>query len=270
MVSSEKQWTLAEKSGGISIFLAFLLLPYSPLASMGIHFFFLLCCSLAPFFPQRSFFVPVIARGCRLHRSIALTFDDGPSSKSTSFILDLLARFNVKATFFLIGERIDQSPDIVKRIIREGHLIGNHSWEHDNLLMFRSIGRLTVDLKKTQSVLATYGVRPLTFRPPVGITSPRLASVLKILGMFTVNFSCRAFDRGNRRLDNLSQSILSTVQSGDIVLLHDSLPCTEDTRQQWKDELEHLLSELTTQFQIVPLDVLIGQPVMEILGDTST
>jgi peptidoglycan/xylan/chitin deacetylase (PgdA/CDA1 family) len=177
--------------------------------------------------------------------------------------LHLLAKENIKATFFIIGKKADQYPELIKKILDNGHSVGNHSWSHDNFLMFRTPKILACDLRKTQTVLARFRVHPLAFRPPVGITGPRLWPVLERLNMFAVNFSCRAYDRGNRNVKKLAGSILKRVRPGDILLLHDARPLQGGQEELWKKELSHLFSELKTHYRIVPLETLIGRPVME-------
>ncbi len=260
----------AEKTGAACLGLAWGLYFFAPYLSSVPLIFFVACCLLAPFFPSVSFYLQVISRGNSRHLHVALTFDDGPSPESTPYLLDLLHRHGLKATFFVIGKKAEQYPHLIDNILEQGHTIGNHSWRHDYLLMFRSPGMLRTDLQKTQVLLAGHGVRPLTFRPPVGITGPRLAPVLAALGMYTVNFSCRAFDRGNRRVKQLAECMLTRIRPGDILLLHDTAPDAGEERKRWKNELEQLLTTLVGQYSIVSLDRLIDRPVMEHLSTDSS
>ena len=253
----------AEKLGLGSLALAGVTAFASPALSVAILIFFLICCGVAPFLPTVGFFLPIISQGNKNKTTIALSFDDGPSPGSTPYILHLLAQNNITATFFIIGKKAAQHPELIKEILENGHSIGNHSWSHDNLLMFKNSDNLARDLRKTQQILAEFGIRPLAFRPPVGITGPRLGKVMEELDMYTVNFSCRAFDRGNRRVRGFAQRILDRVKGGDILLLHDSSPFQDEQKEMWQNELAHLLSRLDTRFQVVPLETLTGRPVME-------
>jgi peptidoglycan/xylan/chitin deacetylase (PgdA/CDA1 family) len=223
---------------------------------------FLAYCVIVPFFPAYGFFLPVVSHGKAGKSAVALTFDDGPSPASTPVLLQLLASYDLKATFFVIGNQAEKYPELIERIVAAGHNVGNHSWSHDNLLMFRSTDTLASDIKQTQDVLARAGIRPLAFRPPVGITGPRLEPVLDDLQMFTVNFSCRIYDRGNRNINSLADRALDRLKPGDILLLHDLFPEQAELGGYWQEELDHFFSKLIQQYQVLPLEELIGRPIM--------
>jgi len=223
---------------------------------------FVLLCLAAPFFPCLGFFLPVICRGPVENREIALTFDDGPTPQSTRFILDLLDRHNLSATFFVVGRQADQYPELIKDILAQGHTIGNHSLRHDSLLMLRSQAVLHEDIHECQQILSRSGIKPLVFRPPVGITGPRLKNVMARKNLVTVNYSCRAMDMGNRRIRNLARRILDKVRPGDIIMLHDLPPYREEMMDQWAAELERLILTLHRKWSVIPLEKLIHRPVM--------
>ena len=186
-----------------------------------------------------------------------MTFDDGPAPDSTPQLLDLLDKYQLKATFFVIGEKAASHPELIKKILARGHTVGNHSFSHDNLLMLRPCQRLKQEIQATQDVLAKIGVRPLIFRPPVGITNPRLKRVLAELGLTTVNFSCRIFDQGNRRVANLAARIMARLRSGDIIMLHDLRPKSDELYQYWLNELDRLFSGLKARYEVQPLAAVI-------------
>ena len=99
---------------------------------------------------------------------IAMTFDDGPSSETTPRLLEILKQRNIKATFFLIGENAASNPDIVRRILADGHEIGNHSWTHPQLSRL-SDDRVTAEINKTQDAIKeASGFTPTLLRPPYG------------------------------------------------------------------------------------------------------
>ncbi len=166
---------------------------------------FLLFCLVAPFLPEAGFFLPVISKGVGREREVALTFDDGPDPAVTPILLDLLERHRLPAAFFVAGMNAERYPELIRQILQQGHVVGNHSYHHDPLLMLRSRARLVDEVVRAQSVLARFGIRPLAFRPPVGITNPRLPGVLRELGMECITFSCRAGDFGNRRIRGLAE-----------------------------------------------------------------
>ena len=234
----------AEKTGMVALLLAALLaLIHVSLALVPLLCFVLISFA-APFFPRWSYYLPIISRGHTNEQVVALTFDDGPSPASTPFILDLLKRFNFKATFFVVGKKAAQYPELITAIAAGGHAIGNHSWSHDNLLMLRSTKQLSEDIQKTQNILQAAGVRPTLFRPPAGISNPRLKTVLRSEKLQIVNFSCRAFDRGNKSVDGLAERILTCVRPGAILLLHDICPAITRDATCWKEELQLLFSSL--------------------------
>lgn len=223
---------------------------------------FLLACTIAPFLPRLGFFLPIVGRGKPGEKGVALTFDDGPDPEVTPLLLDLLDLHSVSATFFVTGERAARHPSIIRDILSRGHAIGNHSYHHFPFLMLKGIRTLRREIESTQSLLAGFGVVPLAFRPPVGITNPLLRRVLLEQGMYCVNYSCRAIDIGNRRIGHLSEKVLKTVSPGDIVALHDVAPRHAGT-ERLMAEFDALLRGLKEKGpEVVPLDRLIGRKVM--------
>ncbi len=250
---------------GLSAFaLAGGLLFIRPALAAGPLALFLFCCLAAPFLPRLGFFLPVISRGGRNGKTVALTFDDGPDPAVTPLLLDLLDRQRLKAAFFVTGQNAEQYPGLVRETLRRGHDVGNHSTRHDPLLMLRSRARLADEIARTQELLAPFGIRPVAFRPPVGVTNPRLPGVLAELGMVCVTFSCRAGDFGNRRIRGLARKILRKVHPGAIVLLHDVSPPEAGRIAEWLAGVEEIIGRLRAKgYAIVPLPELIGRAVME-------
>jgi peptidoglycan/xylan/chitin deacetylase (PgdA/CDA1 family)/SAM-dependent methyltransferase len=223
---------------------------------------FLLACAVAPFLPRVGFFLPIVGRGKPGEKGVALTFDDGPDPEVTPLLLDLLDRHSVPATFFVTGERAARHPSIIRDILSRGHAIGNHSYHHFPFLMLKGIRTLRREIESTQSCLAGFGILPLAFRPPAGITNPLLRRVLLEQGMFCVNYSCRAVDLGNRRIGRLSEKVLKAVSQGDIIALHDIAPRHAGT-ERLMAEFDALLRGLKEKGpEVVPLARLIGREVM--------
>jgi peptidoglycan/xylan/chitin deacetylase (PgdA/CDA1 family) len=258
-----KEMILAERTGGAALLAALLLFFWYPLAAVVPLALFLLLCCVAPFLPGFGFFLPVISRGLPVGANVALSFDDGPSPESTPVLLDLLARHKLPATFFVVGRQAEQYPELIAAILEQGHTIGNHSLRHDYFLMVRSVDTVHQDLRQTQEILAQQGIRPHVFRPPAGITSPRLHAALQREGLYAVNYSCRAWDRGNRNLLDLAAKILRRLRPGDIIMLHDLPPFQPEFAGYWRYELDQLFAALAADFQVVPLEELIGRPVMD-------
>ena len=156
---------------------------------------------------------------------VALTFDDGPNPVDTPKLLDLLREKNVKATFFVVGKRADQYPEIVRRAWDEGHLIANHTWSHDHLFCFLTPSRLRAEIERgTESVRRICGFRPHLFRSPVGMRHPLLRPFLNDAGLEYVSWSIRTRDTLTRDSGVLARRILKQAATGDIILLHDHLP----------------------------------------------
>ncbi|MCW5208080.1 polysaccharide deacetylase family protein, partial [Desulfobulbus sp. US2] len=166
------------------------------------------------------------------------------------------------ATFFVVGKKAARHPELIEQILAAGHSIGNHSWDHDYFLMLRSTKRIQQDLHNTQEVLARRGLRPLLFRPPVGITGPRLKNVLEEEGLIAVNYSCRALDRGNRNIAGLSEKIISRLRPGDIIMLHDLPAFQEEDSDLLYREFDCLFRMLAEKYMVIPLEEALQRPVM--------
>jgi peptidoglycan-N-acetylglucosamine deacetylase len=229
---------------------------------------FAAACAAAALRPSSSFFLPVISRGPGRGRAVALTFDDGPDPLTTPELLRLLDRHRARATFFVTGRNVALHPDLVRDMLAGGHTVANHSFRHDLLGAFRSTRTMAEEIQSTQRALKALGIEPLAYRPPMGITSPRLRRALAGSGMIVVNFSCRAWDGGNRRLGNLAARVLKRVRAGDILLLHEHL--ADPARLAgWAREMELVLRGISDQgLEIRPLAELIGRPVMRRVADT--
>ncbi|GFO62345.1 polysaccharide deacetylase family protein [Geomonas paludis] len=224
---------------------------------------FILLCLLTPFFPRLGFFLPIVSRGPKGARGVALTFDDGPDPLVTPKVLELLRRHGISATFFVTGRRAERYPELIEAILAAGHAVANHSLNHDPFLMLKTTEMLRSEVAGAQQVLRRFGIQPLAFRPPVGITNSRLWRVLLENGMFCVNFSCRAGDMGNRRIAGLARKILARVKPGDIVLLHDVAPPKGDPAHLLA-EFEQLIEGVKGKgLEVVPLARLIGREVMQ-------
>jgi peptidoglycan-N-acetylglucosamine deacetylase len=223
---------------------------------------FMVLCAAAPFIPSSSFFLPVISRGTCGRKAVALTFDDGPDPLTTPELLRLLKKYRMTGTFFVTGHRVVRHPQLTREILAQGHSLANHSFHHDPWGAFRSAQTMKNEIEATQHALKDLGIVALAYRPPMGITSPRLRRVMQHEGMFVVNFSCRAWDGGNRRIRNLSRRILKGVRPNDILLLHDNLP-EASLLSRWSAEMELVLKGLQEKgLEVLPLADVIGRPVM--------
>lgn len=179
---------------------------------------------LGVFFLRLGMFVDVIAEGPEGARGVALTFDDGPSPRSTPKILDLLDQAKVQATFFVIGKKAEAHPDLVREILRRGHAVAMHSHAHHRLFSLKSASYVRDDLKTALRVLEKItGERPVLFRPPIGHTNPTIARVVKELGLEVIGWNVRALD-GVSAADpkRVATRVKRGLRDGAIVLMHDA------------------------------------------------
>ncbi|GJH41377.1 polysaccharide deacetylase [Capnocytophaga sp. HP1101] len=157
-------------------------------------------------------------------KTVALTFDDGPSELTPAF-LDLLQRYNAKAVFFCIGEQIEKYPEVIKRIQSEGHLIGNHTFTHQPKNIVKSKA-LANEIRRTDEALARLGITTPLFRPPYGITSPFVAKAIRVNRKKAVGWDVRSLDTVIHDENKLFRRITRKLNNGNIILMHDRLPHT--------------------------------------------
>jgi peptidoglycan/xylan/chitin deacetylase (PgdA/CDA1 family) len=169
-------------------------------------------------------FVDVVWRGPAEARGVALTFDDGPSPEHTPRVLDLLDAARVKATFFVLGEKALAHPELVREIAARGHAVAVHGYEHDRFLSLRTPQRVGADLERAiAAVEGITGTRPLFYRPPVGLTSPRVAHALDWFDVTVVGWSVRGLDGlAGARPEKVAARVVRGLEDGAIVLLHDA------------------------------------------------
>lgn len=160
-------------------------------------------------------------------KEIMLTFDDGPDLMTTPAILDILKKFEIKAMFFVIGSKAEVHPEVILRIMEEGHVIGNHSYLHENSIGIYSRKKLFADIKRCSDVIeGITGIAPQHFRPPFGVTNPRFAQVLASLDMRSVGWSLRSYDTVVRQPERLLSYVFRRLRPGSIVLFHDNQKVT--------------------------------------------
>jgi peptidoglycan/xylan/chitin deacetylase (PgdA/CDA1 family) len=160
----------------------------------------------------------------RVERTVALTFDDGPSPKYTPRILAALTRLRVRATFFVIGYLAQANPDLVRQELRLGMTVGNHSYNHPEAPPFAQLPPqlLTDEIALGEQVLSRLGAQPRLFRPPGGSSSPRLVGAAAALGQRVVLWSVDPADwRPGSHAKEIVKRVLSAVRPGSIVILHD-------------------------------------------------
>jgi peptidoglycan/xylan/chitin deacetylase (PgdA/CDA1 family) len=172
---------------------------------------------------------PAAHHGSREQGRIALTFDDGPDPSRTGALLDALAELEVKATFFLVGARVDASPALTRRIAEDGHEIGNHTYHHRYLPLLgaRAVGD---EIAATDHAIAdATGRAPTLVRPPWGGRGPWTVRALRRLGHRLVLWDVNSFDWKGAPAAEVAERVLARVQAGSVVLLHEARDGGEDT-----------------------------------------
>ena len=159
----------------------------------------------ATFGPRSRIWGPLISRGpVEEPPRVALTFDDGPSAGPTDAILDILRDEGVPAAFFVIGRNVAAAPDLLKRMHAEGHLIGNHTYDHAHWGAFFGSDYWDQQIRRTDDLVEDLiGVRCATFRPPLGIKTFWLTSVLKYHKQTMVTWSSKARDGVTTTVDEI-------------------------------------------------------------------
>lgn len=154
-------------------------------------------------------------------KKIALTYDDGPNPEHTPLLLTKLAEFRVPATFFLIGRNLKAHPEIGRRIVREGHEIGNHTYNH-RILPILSTAGIRNELGSAQELIADLlNVRPVFHRPPCGLFTRRVLDTVEQLGFRAVVGDVFPVDVALPGPEIITSRVLRRVQPGSIVILHD-------------------------------------------------
>lgn len=197
-------------------------------------------------------------RGSSQSGAVALTFDDGPSEE-TEKILDVLAAYHLSATFFMIGRNVERFPLTVKRVVNEGHEIGNHSYSHP-IFLYRTPRETEAQLEHAQSVITkTSGVRPRLARPPCGVRTPAYFRAARRLGLRTVQWDVAGFDWKRRGADRIARDVLRNSRAGSIVLLHDGDSEGRQDRRETVAALPLIIEGLRTRgLHIAPLSQLLG------------
>ncbi len=153
---------------------------------------------------------------------IAITIDDGPDPDVTPQVLDVLERYQAKATFFCIGERATRHASLCAEIVRRGHAVENHTQRHSPLFAFFGPSHTRREIAAAQDTLcAITGQAPAFFRPPAGLRSPILHPVLVHLGLRHAAWTRRGFDTRERNPERVLEKLSRSLKAGDILLLHD-------------------------------------------------
>lgn len=169
-------------------------------------------------------FVDAVVRGPPGARGVVLTFDDGPHPRWTMHILETLRKRGATATFFIVGRKAEEHPDVVRKILEQGHSVGLHSYAHDRLFALRSERRVREDLERgITAIERVTGRRPALFRPPIGHTNPIVARVVDALDLTVVGWTIGGRDGvAFARAHDVIARVKRDLRDGAIVLLHDA------------------------------------------------
>lgn len=190
---------------------------------------------------------------------VALTFDDGPG-KYTEELLDILAEYEVKATFFMIGSQIDDYTEAVKRMEEEGHELAGHTWSHRQLTKL-SDEEMTDQIMTTRAkIYEVTGVDATLLRPPYGSYNDKVKKVCQELGVVMVNWSVDTLDWKNKNADKVYNVIMKDVEDGKIILCHDLYETTVAA-------IERVIPELKEQgYQFVTVSELLSYSEKEVIA----
>ncbi len=208
---------------------------------------------------QSRYFFPTIYKGIPQNQSnISISFDDGPDPEFTPQVLDLLDEFNVKATFFCIGNRIKTSPELLQEIDRRGHIIGNHTYSHSMKFGWMNYAKVLEELQATEEIIfEVLQKKSRWFRPPFGVTNPKIAKANHFLGYDVIGWNVRSLDARIKDEKKITKRVIKRLKPGCIVLLHDVYPRVLPV-------LRNLLEYANeNSFNIVPLNELIDNKPYE-------
>jgi peptidoglycan/xylan/chitin deacetylase (PgdA/CDA1 family) len=179
--------------------------------------------TLGVFWPERGMYGSVLSRGS--HRpELALTFDDGPSPKTTPRVLSILAEHGAKACFFVMGRKALAHPQLLREIVAAGHELGLHGYEHDRLFSLRGSRYVRDDIARTQAAIAAAGVTAQRwFRPPIGFVSHLTVWGARAADVTLVGASTRAFDGfASANSTRVASRLVAGASPGAILALHDA------------------------------------------------
>jgi len=179
---------------------------------------------LGSFFIRWNYHLKSDHRNKNVHENwVSITFDDGPNVEFTPRVLEILKKYSAKATFFCIGKQMENHPEILKQIIKEGHSIGNHTYSHSKSFGFFGTSKVVKELRKTKALIHTIANQETSlYRPAFGVTNPSIEKAVKKLGLKSIGWQIRSLDTTSRAENTVLKRITSKISKGDIILLHDT------------------------------------------------
>ncbi|WAH37809.1 polysaccharide deacetylase family protein [Alicyclobacillus dauci] len=207
----------------------------------------------------------IIVNGPRNRKAVSLTFDDGPDDVWTPRILSVLAQYSVKATFNCVGQRVHQNPQMLGRIANEGHILGNHSWDHPNFTKI-PVSEIRSQIERTsEEIQRVVGVRPRYFRPPYGAMNQEVIEEVIKLGYKILYWDVDSLDWAGLSGPQAAANVLAHTRPGSIILMHFA-GGRDQSLQDTVDALPYIILTLREEgykFQTVPQ--LIHEPAYSAL-----
>jgi peptidoglycan/xylan/chitin deacetylase (PgdA/CDA1 family) len=157
----------------------------------------------------------------RKSKQLALTYDDGPNDPHTLRLVEVLAKYDVRATFFLIGRFAQQRPDIVSELAKAGHVIGNHTFSHPQLIFKTRAQAQDEILQCKRAITDAVGKHSNLFRPPFGGRRPVTLRVARELGFVPVMWNVTGYDWNAPPAEYIERKVTGRVRGGNVILLHD-------------------------------------------------
>ncbi len=171
--------------------------------------------------PQGQWWGPTFTGARRGSKQLALTYDDGPNDPDTLQLLEVLAKHDVRATFFLLGRHVRMRPDIVRELVKAGHAIGNHTDTHP-LLTFQPAARIRAQIEECQKAIAEATSKTTTlFRPPFGGRRPAVLRIAREMGLQPVMWTVTGYDWDAKSAESIEERVSQRIRGGDVILLHD-------------------------------------------------
>ena len=191
-------------------------------------------------------------------KRVAFTFDDGPNGRYTTELLDILFKYDAKATFFLIGKNVLKEPEIVRRIYSEGHEIGNHSYSHP-VLPLVSRKEVHKQLESTQAIIEeTIGTKPIYFRPPMGLFTPAILDIIESNGLKAIVGEVYPRDPYKPGRDKIVERVVKRVTPGSIIIMHDGGTWGDVDRRQTIEAVPIIIDKIRAKgYQFVTLNKLL-------------
>ena len=207
---------------------------------------------------------PTVWRGRTDTGAVALTFDDGPS-EDTERVLDVLDEYGLRATFFMTGRHVESLPQTARRVVAEGHEVGNHSYSHP-IFLYRTPRETRQQLERAQTVITkATGIRPKLARPPCGVRTPAYFRVAEKLGLRTVQWDVAGFDWKTISAKQIAHEVLRRVVPGSIILLHDGDSEGKPDRRETVVALPLIIEGLRARgLKVVPLTEMLVESEVEL------